>query len=258
MPGLALKRRRPAALTAGLHGGAKRSRTARDSPNTSRLSATVKIGCSSTCQAHDEPEHLGYIGPTNDNCELRTLPQVYWTSFSWEAFSTLATGAGAVLAAVVIGVRQSAIAERQVAIADRQSRILEKQAHLEELKLRSELFERRFAVYQATRSFCVSIMAHADEPEQGIQRDFLTALDQSKFLFRPSVYADLKDLWARSCGFFATRSVMKHKYETTGDYGQENIEREHEYLTWLTDRLDKLSDLFGDEAMLSGQFTSTD
>jgi hypothetical protein len=47
---------------------------------------------------------------------------------------------------------------------------------------------------------------------------------------------------------------MKHKYETTGDYGQENIDREYEYLNWLTNRLYNLSDLFGDEAMLSGQF----
>ncbi len=158
----------------------------------------------------------------------------------------------------MIGLRQSSIADRQAAIADRQSRILEKQVHLEELKLRSELFERRFAVYEATRSFCSAIIRHADEPEQKVQREFLIALEQSKFLFRPSAHDDLKDLWKRSCSFFATKSVMKHKYETTRDYGQDNIEREHAYLNWLTERFDSLSDLFGDEAKLSGQPTHAD
>jgi hypothetical protein len=175
------------------------------------------------------------------------VPQIYWSTFSWEAFATLATGASAVLAALVVGLKQSSI-------ADRQSQILERQTHLEELKLRSDLFNRRFSVYQSTRKFCASIMAHAAEPEEVVKQEFLTALDQSKFIFRQDVYVDLQDLWKRSCRFFATKSVMQHQFETTGDYGQENIEREHEYLTWLMARLDNLSDLFGDEAKLSSQF----
>ncbi|MFO0437668.1 MAG: hypothetical protein ACK5YD_03995 [Phenylobacterium sp.] len=214
----------------------------------------VRLAGVAVSGAHDEPQRLSYAGPVKrEHWRAKNLPQIDWIAFTWEAFATLATGAGAVAAAVVIGLRQSAIAGRQAAIADRQSRILEKQVHLEELKLRSELFERRFAVYQATRSFCSVIMAHADEPEQKVQQEFLTALDQSKFLFRPSVHDDLKELWKRSCGFFATKSVMKHKYETTGDYGQDNIDREYAYLNWLTERLDSLSELFGEEAKLSGQ-----
>jgi nucleoside permease NupC len=58
---------------------------------------------------------------------------IYWSSFIWEVFATLATGLAAVAAALVIGLRQMGIAKDQVAIADRQSRILANQAHLEEL-----------------------------------------------------------------------------------------------------------------------------
>jgi hypothetical protein len=66
-----------------------------------------------------------------------------WAAFSWEAFATLATGVLAVSGAVVIGVLQ-------VGIQARQSAILERQVGLHELKLRSDLFERRFRVYEAT------------------------------------------------------------------------------------------------------------
>ena len=176
---------------------------------------------------------------------------IYWSSLSWEAFATLVTGGGAVTAALVIGLRQMGIARDQVGIADRQSRILAKQVHLEELRLRTELFERRFAVYQATREFLADIMRSAAEPERGLQQKFLTAIDQSKFLFRTSVHDDLTDIWRRSCNFFATKSIMSHLFESTGDYGAENVENEHAYLLWLVQRLENLSDLFGEEAKLS-------
>jgi hypothetical protein len=97
---------------------------------------------------------------------------IAWTDFSWEAFATLATGIGAVVAAIVVGLRQAGI-------SDRQSRILERQVGLDELKLRSDLFDRRFAVYEATRKFVGHIMAHASEPDQQTQSEFLVALDQA-------------------------------------------------------------------------------
>lgn len=94
------------------------------------------------------------------------------------------------------------------------------------------------------------MMAHADKPDHKLEVEFLQALDEAKFLFRPAVHQDLVDLWRRSCQFFAIKSVMSHRFQTTGDYGAENIERGHAFLLWLTSRLETLADLFGDEARL--------
>ena len=57
---------------------------------------------------------------------------IYWSAFSWEAFATLATGLAAVGGAVWILMRQQLSLDRQV--------------ELQELKLRSDLFDRRFVV----------------------------------------------------------------------------------------------------------------
>ena len=172
------------------------------------------------------------------------IPAIDLSAFTWEAFATLVTGIVAVGGATLIGLRQ-------VGISDRQSAIMERQVGLDELKLRSDLFDRRFAVYEATRQFLAEIVAHADEPEKETQNRFLWAVDQSRFLFSSDVSARLTDLWRRSCGFFAVKKMMKHQYDQTGDYGQANIDREYEYLTATSDVLAKLSDVFAEEMRLT-------
>lgn len=173
-----------------------------------------------------------------------TLPPIDLTEFSWEALATLVTGLAAVIAAMLVGLRQAGI-------ADRQSRILARQVGLDELALRAELFEQRFAVYEGVRKFLAAIMAYADKPEPEIERGYLVAMDQARFLFRPEVHEQLREVWKRACGFFAVKSVMKAQYEKTGDYGHANIEKEHEHLLWLAGKLENLSELFGEELRLS-------
>lgn len=172
------------------------------------------------------------------------MAQIDWNSFSWEAFATLAAGFGAVIAATVIGVRQTGI-------ADRQARILERQVALDELRLRSDLFDRRWAVYEATREFLAEIMRHAAEPKQELQHEFLMSMNEASFLFHPKVSEELQDMWKRSCEFFAVKSISTHLYQTTGQYGKENIEKSHNYLLWLSDKRGKIGDVFGEEMNLS-------
>ena len=143
------------------------------------------------------------------------MAQIYWEQFTWEAFATLTTGAAAVAGAVVIGLRQAKI-------ADRQSKILSRQVALDELQLRSDLFDRRWAVYEATREFLGEIMRHAAEPNQEIQRKFLLAKNEAEFLFQPAVGERLQDVWERSCAFCAVKSVSDHLYQTTGTYGPDD------------------------------------
>lgn len=169
---------------------------------------------------------------------------IYWSTFTWEAFATLLTGVLAVGAAVYIG-------RRQVAISDRQGRILEKQVGLDALKHRSDLFERRFEIYEASARFLGAIVTHAAEPDREIEMRFLSAMNASKFLFAPNVAADLKEIWKESCAFFATKSVMRANYDKTGSYGEGMPAKELQQITSLNARLESLSELFGEELRLS-------
>jgi hypothetical protein len=91
---------------------------------------------------------------------------------SWEAFATLLTGALAVSAAYIVGVRQQKIAERQVLILQRQ--------------LSSELFERKYAVYAATLDLIKEALQVRDFPEKS-DPEFLSQREKAKFLFPEEV-----------------------------------------------------------------------
>lgn len=172
------------------------------------------------------------------------MGHVYWEQFSWEAFATLGTGAMAVVGAVFIGLRQ-------IGIAKRQSEITGRQVALAALSAKVEVFDRRWAVYDSTREFVSAIMRHAAEPDQQVQQAFLIGLNKAKFLFEPRVYCELKEIWDRSCQFFAVQSDSQHLFQTTGAYGQENIEKRHAYLIWINSRLENLAAIFGAELRLS-------
>jgi len=171
------------------------------------------------------------------------LPHIYWSALNWEAFATLATGFAAVAAAFTVG-------RKQVAIAEQQKEILSRQVALDELKLRSELFERRFAVYEATRSFLSEIMVNGDKVRSECESQFLIALDQSTFLFHAEVRQTLLKLWEEYCGYGALRRIMTATYESHGHYGQNNPQKEADYLTSFDKSLRSLGELF-DEMRLA-------
>ncbi len=166
-----------------------------------------------------------------------------WSGFTWEAFATLVTGLAAVGAALVVGLRQ-------LGIADRQREILERQVGFDEMKLRADLFDRRFRVYEATLRLVVQVVQRADKADSEIERDFAVALDQSRLLFKPAVHAALKRIWDDYCNFCAVKSIMKANYEQKGDYGKEQIEAGNKYFLKVGTLVQNLTELFGDELSL--------
>jgi hypothetical protein len=162
---------------------------------------------------------------------------IHWAEFDWPSFATLATGAMAVLAALVVGLKQTHI-------ADRQTKILEQQTKLAELTLRHNLFEKRYVIYDATRHFLGEILSHATRPKNETQQRFISALLESKLLFRPEVYEGLDAIWKRATTFYVANSEEKRG-------GVEAIQRSHDLLNALSDDLTGLVALFGDELRLS-------
>lgn len=174
-------------------------------------------------------------------------------SFTWEAFATLITGLAAVAGATFVGLRQINISESQVKIADKQSLILKKQVDLDELKFRADLFEKRFAVYEATRNILIQALEGSKRPANDDKRqmNFLIAKDQATFLFRPSVGDDLQIIWIKICASQAVRAEMDGNFARDGTYGDGLIEKDLEHSLWHSERLKTLSDIFGDELKLT-------
>lgn len=107
---------------------------------------------------------------------------VDWSSFSWEAFATLATGLAAVIAAVVV--------------AKRQLRIIDRQALLQELELRNALFDRRAQAYNSIRRYIGHIVysGSAKRPDFDIYVPFHEAVESIRFLFSTRLHLEITAL----------------------------------------------------------------
>ncbi len=97
---------------------------------------------------------------------------------SWEAFATLITGISAVAAAFYVGLRQQKIAERQTLILQRQ--------------LSSSIFERKYAVYEATLALIKEAIQARNFPEKS-DPEFLAQREKARFLF-PDTVGDQLDI----------------------------------------------------------------
>ncbi|MNQ94027.1 hypothetical protein D3C85_1095210 [compost metagenome] len=178
--------------------------------------------------------------------------------FSWEAFATIlagilafVAGVGAIIGAVFVG-------KRQVNILDQQAKIANKALEIEELKIRVEIFEKRLAVYDATRDWINFILMyarapgrpthHPEEPrEREIARTFYEQMDRARFLFRPEVYIRLTELFSLSSQLRIHQGRARRAIEDADI--ERHLDAEHNILNTISTT--SLSNLFGNELNLS-------
>lgn len=175
---------------------------------------------------------------------------------SWEAFATLLTGALAVGAALLVGLRQTDIQTKQVLIQNRL-------ADLEEFKLKEALFDARYAVYNGARMWLLATV-QAGTPPYSIKdlkgetkaaefkwaNDFLDALDRSRFLFRPSVRAELVKMYEAGQELRQADRALERD-STTQEQRERAADKHDEAFKYLSGLLGNFSDIFGDELKLT-------
>ncbi len=155
-----------------------------------------------------------------------------WSAFTWEAFATLATGLAAVAAAWSLGRRQILIQKQQV--------------DLQAESLRSDLFDRRYEVYEATESLIVSIVISDNHADNGVVGNFASAVRKSRLLFSQNVYNGLKEIFRRTNNFVQAKKLADRSYQKTGRYDDSKIQSQENECKWLEDQLRSLPDLFGE------------
>lgn len=167
---------------------------------------------------------------------------IYWDAFTWQAFATLVAGGAAVVAAVYV-------VRKQTAITARQADIQAKQVELQAMQLRAALFDRRIKVYDATFEWLRVIAAHGYMPgdferttdeTRVIEHAFYRAIYASQLLFGRGMYAKLEALRQRAIEWTLLKQNDEHA--KAGDIYMELVQ--------LTERLD---DFFGDELRLGHQ-----
>jgi len=128
---------------------------------------------------------------------------INWCDFTWEAFATLTAGCGAVGGATWVGLRQlrvtaqqASIADRQASVMSRQADILEHQVQVDRAKLRADLFDRRLAVYKASKAYIRDAMTvRADfDPNPEVWTELTLQLEQAEFLFAGDVRSRLQSV----------------------------------------------------------------
>lgn len=184
------------------------------------------------------------------------MPPMSFDYMSWEAFMTLLTGALAVGAALIVGMRQTDIQREQVAIQNRL-------ADLEELKLRQALFEARYQTYNSARMWLLAtvqagtppysvkdLKGETREAEFRWANDFLDALDRSRFLFRPAVRAELVKMHEAGQALLQADKALER--DSSSHEQREKAANKHdEAFTYLSNLLVNFSDVFGDELKLT-------
>lgn len=178
--------------------------------------------------------------------------------FPWEALATLIAGTAAVIGAVFIGKKQTRISEgqnailrEQAGIASRQVGILQNQVDLERLALRGDLFDKRFAVFEATEAWLADVMNGRELTGADITKRFKHSRDQAKFLFDHATNERLKELSDKSFQYYSKRKVNDQNVESGRGVDQREIDHMLALEYWLYDRTYNLADLFGPELAVS-------
>jgi hypothetical protein len=147
----------------------------------------------------------------------------------WQAVATLVTGLAAVLAATYVGTKQTRIAD---------------------LKLRHDLFDRRYRIFETTKKYLGAVLAKLDYPDDAITHEMLGAVNEAVILFKPATAERIRVLFQEGVELGALSREMNRQYSATLDYGQSNINRRHEMTLSLSEKYTSLPKIFGDELRL--------
>lgn len=153
---------------------------------------------------------------------------VDWAEFTWQAFATLMTGVLAVVAATSVALRQIAL-QKQIADTANQTALL---------KIKTDLFDKRVAVYEDVRVWIDTVIDTANNATSQDHATMRAAIDRSQFLFAPAVTTRLHDLFD---------DAVRHALHKRDPDAMDNAKADAAWKRLFKASNDGLYDLFGDE-----------
>jgi len=160
--------------------------------------------------------------------------EVAWCNFSWEAFATLVAGGLAVFGATIVGLRQQ--------------KILNHHSTIERLKLRSDTFEQRWAIYKTTADWLLHWWQSGEPATGDKESEYVWAIERAKFLFRPEVSEQL-DRWLKMG--LQLRYAERQAERATGEAAKELENKIVETANSLEKAFKQLPILFGEDMRMN-------
>ena len=119
--------------------------------------------------------------------------------------------------------------------------IARQQRQLAGNKLRLDLFDRRYKIYDATRKFLALIVREATFNDAQLF-DFYADTSDAEFLFDEQIVNYLEQLRHRALNM----RVYRRQYENlpVGEPRSRLVEKEHNELNWFTDQLTAVASVF--------------
>src|SRR2546426_4594540 len=108
-------------------------------------------------------------------------------------------------------------------------------------KLRLDLFDRRYKVYNATRKFLSVILREAKFTNSELF-EFYAGISDAEFLFGADVAEHLEKIRKRAVHLQTAQRI----YEPlpVGDERSKHVQAEHDDLSWLTDQITEITKTF--------------
>ena len=113
------------------------------------------------------------------------------------------------------------------------------QRRLEEAKHRAELFDRRFAVFQATQKVLSKVLQEGACDYNDVH-EFTSWTQQAYFLFDDQIHSYLLEIRSNLIGMASTSRQLRDG--SNPERRHEVVQENHELLVWLTDQLNMEND----------------
>lgn len=116
-----------------------------------------------------------------------------------------------------------------------------------ERKLKLDLYDRRFRIYEATRQLILSIIRNADVESEEIQKFQLTVAE-ARFLFGSDITGYLEEIQSRAIQFRSCNGQYRDLYQPKpeGYDHHEVVAKIHTELVWLAGQLEPTAQKFGE------------
>jgi hypothetical protein len=108
-------------------------------------------------------------------------------------------------------------------------------------KLRLDLFDRRYKVYDATRKFLAAILQEAKFTQSELF-EFFAGTSDAEFLFGADVVEHLAQIRNRAIDLRKAQTLLEHG--SVGDERSRCAQAEHDELSWLNDQITAISKTF--------------
>lgn len=184
----------------------------------------------------------------------------------YAAFIGLLGGILALIGAIIVGFRQVAIQREQTHIQRRQVDLTTQAIGLEATKIRADLFDRRYEIYDATRRFIAFIISHNAVPgwnldiegvdpkdSQEIELGFRQAIDRSRLLFKPDVTQRLHGIWETANDLHQNQVSPSPEGEPEEDRRRRELSEVMRRRMGLFETLTNLHELFGEELQIGAE-----